>query len=117
MIIARMLRCLPTLTMLCLVGLLNSSAYAQSRLVVVNGVRMTDQQVMQLEYFACTHIPNGAYWLHVNSGAWGFMGNRNVQGYFGDQCNLSANAPERQRRESLSERGLLYRPGEILNGR
>jgi hypothetical protein len=40
-----------------------------------------------------------------------------VQGYFGEQCNVAANAHARQRRKSLSERGLLYSPGEILNGR
>src|SRR5687768_13309923 len=85
------------------IWLANSAAHAQSRLVFVNGLRMTDQQVVQLEYFACTRIPNGAYWLNVYNGAWGFMGNWNVQGYFGDQCNLPANAQARQRRESLSE--------------
>ena len=95
----------------------SSAVQAQSRLVFVNGMRMSDQQVMQLEYFACTRIPNGSYWLNVYNGAWGYMGNWNVQGYFGDQCGLPANAQANQRRQSLSERGMLFRPGEIINGR
>jgi len=94
-----------------------TSAYAQTRLVVVNGQRMSDQQIRQLEYFACTPIPNGWYWLNLNNGAWGYVGNWQVQGYFGDQCGRPNNAQASRQRKSLSERGLLYSPNEILNGR
>lgn len=87
---------------------------AQSRLVVVNGIRLNDLQIMQLEYFNCIGIPNGWYWLNLQNGAWGYAGNWNVQGYFGDACRLPANSQAAQRRKSLSERGLLYSPGEIL---
>lgn len=93
-------------------ALLTTPALAQSRFVFVNGQRMTDQQVGLLEFFACTPIPNGSYWLNVDTGAWGYVGNLRTQGFFGDQCNVQA---QRQRR-SLSERGLLYSPGEILRG-
>ena len=89
-----------------------TSAFAQNRIVFVNGQRMTNQQISQLEYFACTVIPNGNYWLNLYNGAWGYIGNWQVQGTFGDQCNVQA---QRQRR-SLSERGMLYSPGEILRG-
>jgi len=78
---------------------------------------MSDQQVSQLEYFACTPIPNGFYWLNLANGAWGYVGNLQVQGYFGDQCNAPGNGQASQRRRSLSERGMLYSPGEILSGR
>ncbi len=98
-------------------SLMFGAAAAQSRLVFVNGVRMSDTQVMQLEYFACTQIPNGAYWLNVVNGAWGYVGNRQVQGYFGDQCGRPGNHQASQRRKSLSERGLLYSPNEIISGR
>jgi len=97
--------------------LLASNSFAQSRLVVVNGQRMSDQQIQQLEYFACTPIPNGWYWLNLNNGAWGYVGNWQVQGYFGDQCGRPNNAQANRQRKSLSERGLLYSPNEILNGR
>jgi hypothetical protein len=96
------------LTALCL-PFLAALAHAQTRAVFVNGQRMTDQQVAQLEALACTAIPNGNYWLNINNGAWGYVGSWQVQGYFGDQCNT-------RRRKSLSERGLLYSPGEILRG-
>ncbi len=87
-------------------------ASAQDRVVFVNGLRMTDRQVAQLETFACTAIPDGAYWLNLTNGAWGYVGDWSVQGFFGDQCNAAA----RRERKSLSERGMLYSPGEILRG-
>jgi hypothetical protein len=95
-----------------LASLLVEPAMAQARFVFVNGQRMTDLQIQQLEFFACTGIPNGAYWLNLNNGTWGYAGDWHVQGVFGDQCNQEA---QRQRR-SLSERGMLYSPGEILRG-
>jgi hypothetical protein len=94
--------------------LLSLQAMAQTRLVVVNGIRLSDQQIRQLEYFNCIGIPNGWYWLNLQNGAWGYAGNWQVQGYFGDACRLPANSQAAQRRKSLSERGLLYSPGEIL---
>lgn len=101
-----------------LAGLLMATvSFAQSRSVYVNGLRMSNQQVAQLEYYACTHIPNGAYWMNLINGAWGYVGNWNVQGYYGDQCNAPGNSQARQHRKSLSERGMLYSPGEILSGR
>ena len=82
-------------------------AQAQSRWVIVNGERMSDSQVSYLEERACTRIPNGNYWLNMQTGAWGYVPNPHVQGYFGEAC--------RQPRRSLSERRQLYRPGEILS--
>jgi hypothetical protein len=90
---------------------LAAPAAAQSRWVVVNGQRMNDVQVAYLQQRACTWIPNGHYWVDTRTGAWGYAHNPRVQGYIGDACR---NAP---RHRSLSERGLLYSPGEILNGR
>jgi hypothetical protein len=78
--------------------------------VFVNGQRMSDQQIAHLEALACTTIPNGNYWLNLSNGAWGYVGSRQVQGIFGDQCNAH------RRRKSVSERGMLYSPGEILRG-
>jgi hypothetical protein len=86
---------------------LAAPAMGQSRWVIVNGARLSDSQVAQLERRACTRIPNGQYWLDTNTGAWGYARNPQVQGTFGDAC--------RQPRKSLSERRQLYRPGEILS--
>jgi hypothetical protein len=84
-----------------------TAAHAQTRMMIVNGQRLSDVQVASLEQRACTHIPNGAYWLDVQTGEWGYAGNRRVQGLFGEMCG--------QRQKSLSERRQLYRPGEILS--
>jgi len=86
-----------------------AAASAQTRWVFVNGQRMTDSQVANLERRACTAIPDGNYWLNTQTGAWGYFGNPRVQGTFGEAC------VRRQNPKSLSERRQLYRPGEILS--
>src|SRR5262245_24611636 len=98
-------------------GLTSMAVTAQTRFVFVNGQRMSDEQIMMLQYFHCAFIPNGWYWANLANGAWGYVGNWQVQGYFGDQCNLPGNGAARQQRESLSQRGLLYSPHEIISGR
>ena len=93
------------------VGLLaaDAPASAQTRRVLVNGQRMSDVQVAQLERRACTGIPDGNYWLNLQTGAWGYAGNPRMQGVLGDAC------AREQPPGSLSERRKLYRPGEILS--
>lgn len=71
-------------TVLCLTG---AAASAQSRWVFVNGQRMSDAQVAELDRLQCVAIPNGAYWLNSRTGAWGYAGNPRVQGAFGEACN------------------------------
>src|SRR6185295_2772442 len=66
--------------------LLCGDAAAQTRNVWVNGQRMTDAQVLALAQRACTPIPDGAYWLNMQTGAWGYWGNPQVQGTFGEAC-------------------------------
>lgn len=80
---------------------------AQSRGVVVNGQRLSDPDVAYLERRACSRIPNGNYWLDMQTGAWGYARNPQVQGVLGEACG--------QQSRSLSERRQLYRPGEILS--
>jgi hypothetical protein len=55
-------------------------------------------------------LPAGHYWL-TPDGYWGRIGDPRPLG------KIYASGGGSQRRPSLSERGLLYRPGEILNGR
>lgn len=83
------------------------SAAAQMRYVVVNGQRLSDGQIAQLDRMQCTFIPNGRYWLNMRSGAWGYAGNPIRQGWLGDLCRTT------QRHRSLSERGMLYTPGDL----
>jgi hypothetical protein len=66
--------------------LLGAQATAQTRWVLVNGQRLSDAQIATLARSNCRDIPNGAYWLNTQTGAWGYAGNPTVQGVFGEAC-------------------------------
>lgn len=93
---------------LILAGFLAASlpAAAQQRYVVVNGQRLDTAAMARLDRASCLRVPNGRYWIDMRSGVWGYEGGA-PQGRVGDNCH-------RQRPKSLSERGLLYSPGELL---
>lgn len=84
---------------------------AAERFIVVNGKRLNPAEIRSLEQWTCTPVPNGRYWLNMQTGIWGYAGNPIPQGHISDRCGRQA------RRPSLSERGQLYSPGEILRGR
>ena len=78
---------------------------AMARFVVVNGARLNPAEIQYLDRISCSYIANGRYWLNPNTGIWGYEGGP-AQGHISDNCNA--------RRPGLSERGLLYSPGELL---
>ena len=80
-------------------------AYAE-RFVVVNGYRLSIPDIQNLERIRCGPVPNGRYWLNMWSGLWGYEGNPRPQGHIKDNCYKP------QRRPSLSERGMLFSPGD-----
>ncbi|MCB1926587.1 MAG: hypothetical protein KDH17_00995 [Rhodocyclaceae bacterium] len=93
-----------------LLSLAASTAQAQfQRNVYVNGQHLNAAQLAVLQQMHCAWIPDGAYWINTRSGAWGYAGNGRVQGYVGDPCRRGGGG----RRKSLSERGLLYTPGDL----
>jgi hypothetical protein len=61
------------------------------------------------QYMAANGLPSGNYWL-TNQGYWGVMGSNEPLG------NIYAGRSSSRPHRSLSERGMLYYPGEILNG-
>ena len=79
-------RCSTWLCAAALLSALCAEATAQSRWVVVNGQRLSDAQIAALARMNCRDIPNGAYWLNTQTGAWGYAGNATVQGVFGEAC-------------------------------
>ena len=91
--------------MLVCVFALPMAASARGRYVVVNGQVLGPAAVARLDRAACARIPDGRYWIDMRSGVWGYEGGV-PQGRVGDNCQ--------QRRKSLSERGLLYSPGELM---
>ena len=76
-------------TPLLLLALAAGATHAQSRWVILNGARLSDAQVAQLDRVQCTRIPDGAYWLDAASGAWGYAGNPQVQGRLGERCRTA----------------------------
>ena len=67
-----------------------ADASAQSSRVVLNGKRLTDAEVIALSRRNCAAIPDGAYWMNLQTGAWGYVGSSRVQGHFGDACRQAA---------------------------
>lgn len=101
-------------------GFFSNSVFSESvfadRFVFVNGQRMTSQELVVLDALACSFVPNGSYWVR-NDGVWGYAGNANPVGKITGNCynrQDSYGYHSNGRRKNLSERGLLYSPGELL---
>lgn len=88
---------------------LSTTCVHAERLVIVNGQRLAPEQIQYLDQIHCGPVANGNYWLDVNTGLWGYAGSPMPQGYISDNC-YQQDSP----RPGLSERGLLYSPGELL---
>jgi len=69
-----------------LVLVLNAAISHAERFVVINGQRLNNQQLYNLEQIHCGPIANGSYWLDHDTGLWGYAGNRAPQGYIADNC-------------------------------
>jgi hypothetical protein len=82
----RVTRCLVAAAL----GLAAFGACAQSRIVIVNGRLLSDEQVAYLARLNCSsEIPEGSYWLNGTTRAWGYAGNPQVQGVLGDGCSVT----------------------------
>ena len=76
-----------------------------ARYIVVNGQRLNDAEIQHLDRLSCGNVPNGHYWLNMSTGIWGYE-NGGAEGHISDNCN--------SHKPGLSERGLLYSPGELF---
>ncbi len=75
--------CLLAVTLLAVVP---ATAQVDGRIVIVNGALMGADSLARLDRAACTRIPDGSYWLNMQNGAWGYVGNPQVQGVIGELC-------------------------------
>ena len=65
---------------------------------------LDEAEIRYSDNLSCSIIPNGRYWLNMDTGIWGYEGN-GAQGHISDNCTYCP---------GLSERGMLYSPGELL---
>jgi hypothetical protein len=93
-----------TLFTAALLVLFAAGASWAERYVVVNNQRLTQNEISQLEGWHCGPIPNGRYWLNINTGIWGYSGNPRAQGHIADNCRNPGPRP------GLSQRGQLFTP-------
>lgn len=94
-----------------------SAASAAAAQIFVNGAALNPTQAALLARISCGPIPSGSYWLDTDSGIWGYWGNPQPMGHIRDRCGDGLpREGAGGARPGLSQRGLLFRPGEILNG-
>lgn len=91
----------------------SSAAAAQTRMVIVNGVRLSDAQIARFDRQQCAHIPNGAYWVDPRSGRWGYQGNPAVQGIVGDGCLARDHDTRTNRDGTLGPFATMRRANEV----
>jgi hypothetical protein len=71
-------------------------AQAPSRLVIVNDAVMNDVQLLVLDALNCgVTVPDGNYWLNLDTGAWGFHGGPQ-EGIIGAACRQAKSATPAQ---------------------
>ena len=75
---------------LCAAMLATSTGALAQRSVWVNGQPMNAAQLDRLDRARCGQVPNGRYWLNVNSGVWGYWGNPRPQGHIADNCRAAS---------------------------
>ena len=68
-----------------ILGLCFSSAHGQLgfqnfRHIHINGVHLSDQEILGLDQTLGYTVPNGFYWLNTETGEWGYEGNGEVLG-------------------------------------
>ena len=66
-----------------------TSAAQADRYVVVNGGRLSPALLSELDVWHCGPVPDGHYWLDLQTGVWGYPGNFMPQGHVADNCGSS----------------------------
>jgi hypothetical protein len=77
------------------------------RYVVVNGQRLSQGDIFYFEQLRCGPIANGNYVYDQRTGMWAYPGDRQWRGHISDNCRNPEPRP------GLSERGMLFAPGEL----
>ena len=67
-----------------------TSAARADRHVVVNGVRLSPALLSELDAWHCGPVPDGGYWLDLQTGIWGYAGHPISQGHVADNCGGSS---------------------------
>ncbi len=64
--------------------------YQDFRHIHINGIHLTDTQILYIDKTLGYEVPNGFYWVNDNTGEWGYEGNNEVLGSFYSENNALA---------------------------
>ncbi len=71
------------LTILILIATSAAALASGGRHIHVNGQHLSPPEIAGLDSLAGSFVPDGFYWLDVNTGLWGFQGNPTPAGRIG----------------------------------
>ena len=72
------------------------------REVIVNGKRLSGNELARLEQIHCGAIPDGRYWLDEDTGHWGRQGESAPLGNIRENCQKSTEVPPPSKRNGFS---------------
>ncbi len=63
-----------------------ASANAYGRQITINGIKLNNYQISNIENRMCGRLPGGNYYINMRSGAWHYKGQKRIRGYFRSKC-------------------------------
>ena len=76
---------LPTFFTVLFSVLITVNAYAADRHIHLNDQHLVDEQIAYLDMATGYQLPDGNYWVDLQTGAWGVEGNSTAIGYIVDE--------------------------------
>lgn len=62
------------------------SANTYGRQITINGVKLNNYQISNIENRMCGRLPSGNYSINMRTGAWHYKGQKRIRGYFRSKC-------------------------------
>ncbi len=94
-----------TLFLLFSFGVLAQLGYQDFRHIHINGVHLSDAQILNLDKTLNYEVPNGFYWVNDNTGEWGYEGNSEVLGSIYHETSTHNNSGTQMKGSSQKSSG------------